>query len=396
MQILTHDYFCDVRIFAAYSIGSIFPYIPDKKCAWQELIKLKENEENEVRSSTTHSLGRICIFKASQAETDKEYEKELKNAITFFEQASINSRFINPSKFCLPFYRSFYTIIFNEEKQTQNEIEKYLAEAKNVIVKSHNEKLLLKAVENLANVLKQVQNFERMDLNAKKDKLNFCRIYCEQTAELLNYTEKVSPYTTELIRKGLPIFNRKLKPLFEEIQEKAKIVCRESEGTPTQEIACAISREVQKWEIGSQEEMTWYVENLVFALESSIPKVPENQHIFDRIQQIREQKDIPKQYGMVSTLIPLIPKLCMEQKIDSMEKKLDELIVHFSESHTDLTISLGADFYGNGIKVTKTIPLQKFSDKEKGEIEGKIQGNEGIKLSSLSTTLIKKIKDNLF
>ena len=142
--------------------------------------------------------------------------------------------------------------------------------------------------------------------------------------------------------------------------------------------------------------MTWNVENLIFALESSIPRVPANQHIFDRIQQIREQKDIPKQYGMVSTLIPLIPNLCMEQKIDSMEKKLDDIIVHFSESHTDLTISLGADFYGNGMKVTKTIPLHKFSDNEKGEIEGKIQGNEGIKLSSLPATLVKKIKDHLF
>ena len=115
--------------------------------------------------------------------------------------------------------------------------------------------------------------------------------------------------------------------------------------------------------------MTWNVENLIFALESSIPRVPANRHIFDRIQQIREQKDIPKQYGMVSTLIPFIPNLCMEQKIDSMEKKLDDIIVHFSESHTDLTISLGADFYGNRMKVTKTIPLHKLSDNGKGRLE---------------------------
>lgn len=396
LQVLMHDYFCDVRTFAADSIGSIFSHIPDKKCVWQELIKLKEDEENDVRIFTNHSLGRICVFKASKAKTDQEYKKELNNAITFFEQASISSRFINPSKLCLPFYRSFYTIIFSEEKQAQKEIKKYLTEAKNVVVKSRYEKLLFKVIENLAYVLREIQNFERMDLNAKKDKLNFCRIYCEQSADLLSYTEKTSPYATELIRKGLPIFNRKLKYLLEEIQEKAETSCRESQGTDKEGIACAVSWEVHKWEICSQEEMTWNVENLIFSLESSIPRVPANQHIFDRIQQIREQKDIPKQYGMVSVLIPLIPKLCMEQKIDSMEKKLNDIIIHFSESHTDLTISLGVDFYGNGIKVTKTIPLQNFSDNEKGEMEEKIQGTKGIKLSSLSATLVSKIKGHLF
>ena len=40
--------------------------------------------------------------------------------------------------------------------------------------------------------------------------------------------------------------------------------------------------------------MSWYVENLIFALESNVPKAPENQFIFDRIQQVREHKDLTK------------------------------------------------------------------------------------------------------
>jgi hypothetical protein len=256
--------------------------------------------------------------------------------------------------------------------------------------------LLFEAVENLAEALKEVQNLENLDLETKKGELDFYRKYCEQASELMRNTEETAPSATKVMKIGSLILDRKLKSFLEEIQEKAKTACRESKGTDAEEIARAVSREVQRWEIGSQEEMTWNVENLIFALESSIPKVPANQHILDRIQQIREQKDIPKQYGMVSVLIPLIPKLCMEQKIDSMEKKLEDIIIYFSESHTDLTISFGVDFYGNGMKVTKTIPLQKFSDNEKEEMEEKVKDNNGIRLSSLSSTLVNKIKGRLF
>ena len=395
---LINDDDWDVRWKAVDALVFTLPHVSDQKRVWNELIKLTNDKHSDVRIFANHSLGKTSIFKASLAENESDYRKELESAIGFYQLSAQESfhEWLNPSKFCLPFYRSFYTIISEEKPQTKNEVEKYLEEAKNAIKDSENKKLLFEAIENLVNALKEIQNLENMDLETKKRKLDSYRKHCEKAAELMKKTEEKAPFATATMRKGLPILDRKLKSLLEEIQEKAKTACRESRGTDTEEIACTVSREVQKWEIGSQEEMTWNVENLIFALESSIPRVPANQHIFDRIQQIREQKDIPKQYGMVSTLIPLIPNLCMEQKIDSMEKKLDDIIVHFSESHTDLTISLGADFYGNGMKVTKTIPLHKFSDNEKGEIEGKIQGNEGIKLSSLPATLVKKIKDHLF
>lgn len=386
----------NVRATVASIISSVYSQLPDQRQFWEELIEITSDEDIGVRRNAYYCLGKISIFKASQAENEIDYRREFEQAIKFFEKTSHESTLFNPSHFCLPFYRSFYTIISDENQQAKDEVVKYLKEARNAVKRSKNKELLLEAVDNLAKALEEVQSLENRSLEDDKEELSHYMEYCERAADLMSETEQISPYATEVLKRGLPILKRKLNSLLEEIREKAKTVCRESQGTDTEEIACAISREVQKWEIGSQEEMTWNVENLIFALESSVPRIPANQHIFDRIRQIREQKDIPKQYGMVSILIPLIPKLCMEQKIDSMEKKLDDIIIQFSESHTDLTISLGADFYGNGMKVTKTIPLQKFSCNEKGEIEGKIQGIEGIKLSSLSTTLVKKIKDHLF
>ena len=139
-------------------------------------------------------------------------------------------RWDNPSQFCLPFYRSFHTIIFKKQ-EAKEEVNKYLAEAKAAIKGSKSKELLFEAVENLANALKEVQNLENLDLEAKKGELNFYRKYCDRAAELMRDTEETAPFATIAMRKGLPILDRNLKELLEEIQEKAKIACKESKGT---------------------------------------------------------------------------------------------------------------------------------------------------------------------
>ena len=142
----------------------------------------------------------------------------------------------NPAQFCLPFYRSFYEII-SEKQEAKEEVDKYLAEAKNAVKGSKSKKLLFEVVNNLANALKEVQNPENMDLEAKKSELNFYRKYCDRAAELLRDTEEKAPFATITMRKGLPILDRKLKSLIEEIKEKANTACQVSQGTPTREVA---------------------------------------------------------------------------------------------------------------------------------------------------------------
>jgi hypothetical protein len=105
-----------------------------------------------------------------------------------------------------------------------------------------------------------------LDLLGMKGELNLYRKYCDHAAELMKDISKKSPFATEVLRKGLPILDRNLKELLVKIQQKAKIACKESIGTPTEEIACAVKGEIQKWEIGNQEEMSWYVNNLVGVL----------------------------------------------------------------------------------------------------------------------------------
>lgn len=93
---------------------------------------------------------------ASKAEADEDYKKKLEKAIKFFERAAQDAPELSKSsKFCLPFYRSFYSIIFKRQ-QAKGEVYKYLAEAKAAIESSDSKEMLFEAVENLAEALKPV------------------------------------------------------------------------------------------------------------------------------------------------------------------------------------------------------------------------------------------------
>ena len=75
---------------------------------------------------------KVVHCQASQAKTDEGYKKELEKAIEFFEIAAKEASYFNPAKFCLPFYRSFHTIIFKKQ-EAREEVNQYLEEAKATI-----------------------------------------------------------------------------------------------------------------------------------------------------------------------------------------------------------------------------------------------------------------------
>ena len=314
---LTNNEVRHVRYRATEVLGSTFSAMPDKQQAWNDLLRLTYAEDCEVRTSSNHSLGRVSIFMASQAETDEDYKKELEKAIQYFEIAVKEFSYYNPAQFCLPFYRSFYTILFTKQK-AKVEMNKYMEEAKSAIEGSKNKEMLFEAVENLAKALEEVHNLGNLDLQAKKGKLDFYRIYCDRAAEIMNDTNEKAPFATEVLRKGLPILDKKLKVLLEEIQEKAKIACNESKGTATEEIACAVSKEVLKWEISNQEEMTQKVEDVAYLFKTKIASLPENEFVLNKIEAMRSERNISKQYEALLFVIGQIPtvKVVSEQELD--------------------------------------------------------------------------------
>ncbi len=137
---LTADQDSYVRQGAARSLGSAFPTIPDeyKNQAWQDLIRLTADQKSEVRVYAYHSLGRACVFKATAAAEDKAFQENLEKAIEFFEKSSQEAKYYNPAEFCLPFYRSFFAVTF-QEAGSQEQVNRYLAEAKGAVAGSKSQ-----------------------------------------------------------------------------------------------------------------------------------------------------------------------------------------------------------------------------------------------------------------
>ncbi|AKB58981.1 HEAT repeat domain-containing protein [Methanosarcina barkeri] len=429
----------DVRRGTASALGFAYSNVPDKQKLWNILIELSSDQNRNVRNYANHSLGKICIFQASIAEKEIDYKNKLETAIKFFEKASQESEpWSNPSQFCLPFYRSFHTIIF-ERQEAKEEVNKYLEEAKEAVQGSKNKELLFEAVDNLANAVKQVQNLENMDLEAKKSELSFYRDYCDHASELMRDVEGKAPSAAQVIRKSFPILDRNLKELLEGVKKKAKIVCQTSQGTPTQEIARDVNREVQKLEIGNQDEMDLSASKLALVLKSKIPHNPENKEIFNSIESVMNERDLVKQYRNLFTIITLIPTINVVpvepviEKIESSKRemleeirkvsekrevleeirkvsekrevleeirkvseKVDDVVVYVKPGiHEDLILHLGPLTPYGGIEYTLTIPLNELSYSEIKDELNEISGKRINKLSQLPKKIAKIVEDYL-
>ncbi len=154
MHRLTLDKNNRVRWNAADALGTAFGYVPDKDQAWKDLVRLAQGEDSYVRMFAYHSLGRATIFKATRARNNGALKRELEAAVIYFEKSSQESKH-GPARFCHPFYRTYLAITFQEAKE--EEVQRYLAEAKEAVGGSKSKDELLKAVENLAGALKEAQ-----------------------------------------------------------------------------------------------------------------------------------------------------------------------------------------------------------------------------------------------
>jgi hypothetical protein len=130
------------------------------------------------------------------------------NAIEFFEISSNKATYSNPSSFCLPFYKSFYTITFEKQK-AEGEVQRYLAETKSASDGSENKKILLEAIANLANALSEAQKVT--DFNAIKSELNACRLCFDRAADRIDAAEGGAPGAAGILRRGLPIIGERIR-----------------------------------------------------------------------------------------------------------------------------------------------------------------------------------------
>jgi len=398
---LTQDDDCYVRRFAADAVGSAFSSIPDayKEQAWQDLHQLVQDDNKEVRVSANNSIGRVSILKATEAVNENEFKNELKNALEFFEKSNTEATFINPARFCHPFYKSIFSITF-EERNVEAEVQEYIKEAKNAVEGSESKKTLLEAVENLENALREVHKSREKGLDAWKSDLKAYKRYCDRACDLLDITEKDAPGATKIIRRGLPIIDQRIKEILTEIQEKAEALYRQTRDTPFEDLGkevCRIGQSLIKTKDPTRLEKK--LDDFQFILSAICDKMPEyeKKELNRQLEKANNEPHIEDRFDSINMIFSKISsQISIQSDMEKLDKKLDEIIVSIKPGISEnFVITIGAEFLGTGVQHVITVPLQEinYSDLEK-DLKS-IKGNTVSKLTFLPKKLAEKIKDYL-
>lgn len=380
---LTNDEDWEIRGNAAHAIGSTFSSLPEEyRCsAFSDLQRLASDEEDSnVIMHANHSLGKICIYKASESEKEEDSKALLAEAIQYFEKAANEYSFLNPARFCYLFYSSFDAVVF-KKVSSKEEIDGHIEAAKKEIRGSESKQKLIEAIEQLAEVLETARNAHESD-GDWRESLKRCSDICNHVDLLMDENKEKTPGTYGLYKKFRPSFDERIKELIEDVKKKAEDACREAKGTDTEPIACSVSEQVQKWEVGSQEQMKKNLENLIFSLKTKVPDIPKNKSIIDKIDEIKRESKAEDQMVIVSTLIALLPSMSLEENVSKIKKNTEEIKGHterISENidwiiasikqieislkpgiKEEIQVTVGLSGIGNGAQHVITIPLQEI------------------------------------
>jgi HEAT repeat protein len=391
---LTNDEDSNVSSRAASVLCSAFSQVPDKQQTWNVLIRLTNDEDIIVRTSSNYSLGRVSIYMASKAETDEDYKKELEKAIEFFETAAKEASYFNPAQFCLPFYRSFYTIIFKKQ-DSKEEVNKYLEEAKAAIKGSDSKKQLFEAVENLSEALKEVQKLGNLDLPEMKCELNFYRRYCDRAEELMEETEEMAPFAIKIMRKGLPIFGIKLKGILEDIQKKTKVIREQTKGTQFEELGNELNQGSQFIsEIRDPVGLEKKVNIMQNTLKIICSKLPESQK-GETCELLKIMFEEPLIEDKISILDIILSKFSYQLDMMNYLNRFEEKLDHLDNIRFDIfKIKLN---YHNVISNLDAMAkeLEKLNDIESSKafsIE-RLNSNQSEKLNNLNNEIQKRLSE---
>jgi len=283
--------------------------------------------------------------------------------LEFFERATTEATFINPSNFCLPFYRSFHTLIFKKQ-ESEAEVQRYLAEAKKAAKGSENKELLLEAIETLANALTEAQRLREANLDTIKRNLNVYRQYCDHAADLICAAEEKTPGAARVLRRGRPIIGERIKWIISEIQEKARAVCKQTQGTLLEELGEETSRYAQELPIQDHLALMMALNKMDGIARNWCEYIPADKRIYV-CEQLKNMGDIElSEHGTaVAGVLEYITKNIRIPRIQP---------VHISETQQEIVRVAVVQFC---FELAESFP---FAIKNKDEVKAKISSALGI------------------
>lgn len=155
------------------------------------------------------------------------------------------------------------------------------------------------------------------------------------------------------------------------------------------------------------------VENLTYVLEEKFSVQPNNQYILDKINQMKNERNLIKQHEILAQVIPLIRNITVApvepiiEKIESSQKemlkeirtigeKLDNVIISLEPGVSEeLILHLGYITSVGGVEYTLTVPLQELSYSDIKEELKEIEGKRISQLCTMPPKIAKVVEDFL-
>jgi len=331
-----------VRQIAAQAMGSAFQYIPDKDQAWQDLIRLSDDRDSSVRMFGYHSLGKASVLKATASSDANTLQKELGAAVSYFERSARESRYgptgpgYGPSEFCYKFYRTYFAIVF--QGSSQEAVLRYLAEAKAALGGSESKEELIKAVENMAGALQEVQNLRNKPFEEVLRVLKAYEMYCTQAEEHMVSAEDRAPGAVKLLRRCNPRIKENIQTIINEIQDIAKQICQVTKNKgPGASAFCGQIKEAAGSLSG--EDLTKTLRTIFgFAslLKEKCELLPEEERelVLSQLDIVDQTGAIPEKLSAIKTMVKFF--LSHIQKDDEFLRRLGKMEEKISAIHEDI------------------------------------------------------------
>ena len=182
------------------------------------------------------------------------------------------------------------------------------------------------------------------------------------------------------------------------LKETAKIAYEKAKGTPAEEIAQLVNKDIQKWDVNNQAQMETNLNNLIFSLKMQVPNVSENEPIISKIDEIKSCTKVEDQIAILTMLIPLIPTMAIPTRLDNINEKMSFLISSINEMKIsmkpaikeEIQVTVGISGFGSGIQKVITIPIQEISYSELQE-DLKMYSNSMLDIVKIPSRLKDKI-----
>ena len=154
-----------------------------------------------------------------------------------------------------------------------------------------------------------------------------------------------------------------------------------------------VLKNIQEIDESDVENISAQIEKIIFCLKIFISNEPKNSLLYEKIGQISSTEDISTKLEIIATIIPFIPYIIENDRMDSVESKLDDLTLKISPGLSSyIIISSGIDIFGTGAKYEMKIPISEISYDEISDDLKKLGQNPNNSLKN-SPRLKKRILD---